>query len=133
MKALWSPRGYLTYCPRRDGRNYARSIHRFVLETFVGPRPDGKEACHRDGDRTNNHLDNLRWDTRQANVDDRTEHGTCPQGEGHYLSKLTAEGVREMRRLHGEGWGYKRLAKRFGLNESTARSAVIGETWKHVQ
>lgn len=132
LKALWNRRGYLYHGLRRDGRNLPVTVHKLVLQAFVGPRPEGMEACHRDGDRTNNSLSNLRWDTRRANTDDRTAHGTCPHGEGHYLAKLTEERVREMRRLHAEGWGYKRLAKEFKLNESTARSAVIRETWKHV-
>ena len=49
-------------------------VHRLVLEAFVGPAPDGMEACHNDGDPTNNRLDNLRWDTRSANNTDAVRH-----------------------------------------------------------
>lgn len=63
-------------------------IHRLVLEAFVAPCPDGMEACHNDGDRTNNHISNLRWDTRLGNCQDIIAHGThanlqkthCPEG-----------------------------------------------------
>jgi len=51
-------------------------VHTFVLEAFVGPRPPGLEACHRDGDYENNALSNLRWDTRSSNALDRVRHGT---------------------------------------------------------
>lgn len=50
-------------------------VHRLVLEAFVGPCPDGMEACHHDDDPTNNHLSNLRWDTRGANLKDRYRNG----------------------------------------------------------
>ena len=30
-----------------------RKVHALVLETFVGPRPAGHDACHNDGDRSN--------------------------------------------------------------------------------
>jgi hypothetical protein len=50
-------------------------IHRLVLEAFVGPCPDGMEACHYDDDPDNNHLSNLRWDTRLANRADLVRNG----------------------------------------------------------
>ena len=69
--------------PGRDGRGYATvvlsgrpkartvRVHRLVLSAFVGPCPEGMEACHWDGNRMNNHIDNLRWDTHKANCGDR--------------------------------------------------------------
>lgn len=50
------------------------NVHRLILEAFVGPCPEGMEACHNDGDRGNNRLNNLRWDTRSANMADRFRH-----------------------------------------------------------
>lgn len=62
-------------------------IHRILLTTFVGPCPDGMEGCHRNGNPADNRLENLRWDTREANQQDSVAHGThastkkthCPQ------------------------------------------------------
>lgn len=70
------------------GKTRALWVHRLVLEAFVGPAPEGHEACHGDGDPSNNHLANLRWDTRSANRRDSVQHGThqhsrkthCPKG-----------------------------------------------------
>lgn len=43
-------------------------LHRLVAIAFI-PNPDNlPEIDHIDGDRTNNHLDNLRWSTRKANA-----------------------------------------------------------------
>jgi hypothetical protein len=47
------------------------NVHTLVLTMFVGPAPEGLECCHGPGGRHDNCLDNLRWDTRQANADDR--------------------------------------------------------------
>jgi hypothetical protein len=71
-----------------NGRRQNRSVHLLVLETFVGPRPDGLEGCHWDDDSENNHLSNLRWDTHSANGRDAVRNGhnyqalkdCCPQG-----------------------------------------------------
>lgn len=65
-----------------------RRVHRMVLETFVGPRPDGMDATHLDGDKLNNQADNLSWRSRSDNIKDQVAHGThrnsskthCPRG-----------------------------------------------------
>lgn len=51
-------------------------VHKLVLEAFVGPRPEGKEACHDNGNGMDNRLTNLRWDTHKANMADQFRHGT---------------------------------------------------------
>ena len=68
-------RKFLKYCwaegyarVQMPGRR--RKVHQLVLEAFIGPRPDGYEACHYDGAKENNRLMNLRWDTPEANRDD---------------------------------------------------------------
>lgn len=63
----------------RNGKRKMQFVHRAVLESFVGPCPDGMEACHRDGVPTNNHLGNLRWGTPVSNMQDRLRHGNNPQ------------------------------------------------------
>ena len=59
-----------------NGRTVSRYVHHLVLEAFVGPRPEGTEACHGDGNGTNNKLANLRWDTHAENIKDSVSHGT---------------------------------------------------------
>lgn len=58
------------------GKRNRHYVHLLVLEAFVGPRPDGLEGCHNDGDPTNNRASNLRWDTPSSNQLDRVKHGT---------------------------------------------------------
>lgn len=80
--------GYLLVKLRESGHARDFRVHKLVMLTFVGPRPDGLEICHYDGDPTNNALSNLRYDTSVANARDKARHGThhqlakshCPQG-----------------------------------------------------
>ena len=73
---------YINNMPKR------RTAHSLVLESFVGPRPNGMEGCHADGEPMNSHVDNLRWDSSSSNNQDRVRHGThnqkvkthCPRG-----------------------------------------------------
>lgn len=50
-------------------------VHRLVLLAFRGEAPEGMEACHNNGDATDNRLVNLRWDTHTENVQDTIRHG----------------------------------------------------------
>lgn len=58
------------------GRTYR--VHVLVMRAFVGPCPDGMEVCHWDGNKSNNQLENLRYDTRSENGRDAVRHGSNP-------------------------------------------------------
>ena len=60
-------------------RGKTRQVHHLVLEAFVGPRPSGMLALHRDGDSANNRLSNLYWGTHSDNGHDAVRHGTHHQ------------------------------------------------------
>lgn len=105
LKTSPNRRGYLLVGLDVKGRNVSRFVHRLILETFVGPRPDGKEACHfPDHDKSNNALSNLRWDTHDENIRDnyrglppvtRKVCTTCPglkEIDEFYLDKRAADG-----------------------------------------
>lgn len=87
-KATPDKGGYLVLALYGENGRKSRRVHRIVLEAFVGTRPSGKEARHKDGDPTNNHLANLEWCTRSTNTLDQVSHRThnntskreCPQG-----------------------------------------------------
>jgi hypothetical protein len=64
--------GYLCVNLDRKGITHARLVHRLILETFIGPAPHGYHGCHYpDKTRTNNKLDNLRWDSVAENAKDK--------------------------------------------------------------
>lgn len=81
-------RGYLRVCLTKDGKGKHISVHKLVLEAFVGERPEGQDICHNNGNRTDNRLTNLRYDTKSGNAKDMVKHGThnlgrrekCPRG-----------------------------------------------------
>jgi hypothetical protein len=112
-------------------RYNSKQVHALVLNAFVGPCPDGCEGLHRDDNPTNNHLSNLRWGTRSANLHDAVRNGKVPIGEGKPQAKLTDDAVREIRaNLH---IGDHNLSKRFGVSAAAVKQVRDGITWKHVQ
>jgi hypothetical protein len=68
-----------------------------------------------------------------GNVADRDNKGHQVRGEQQHLAKLTAEKVLAMRARYAEGGvSMPMLAAQYGVSYATARSAINGETWKHL-
>lgn len=116
-----------------NGKNQVKNIAHLVLETFVGPRPDGFECCHWNGDSSNNHILNLRWDTHSNNEKDKfrvdTSHFT---GERHYGAKSTKELVKEIRTKYMTGnWSYGKLVKEYKVALGTIAPLILGKTWNY--
>jgi len=98
--------------------NGERSVvwaHIAVLEAFVGPRPFGADACHNNGNRHDNRLENLRWDSRAGNFADKVKHGTHNRGERHHRAHFTDEEARRIRDMPGTIGG---IAKRLGVSKT---------------
>lgn len=114
----------------------SRLVHRLVLETFVGPCPEGMEGCHNDGDHTNNQLGNLRWDTHQENIQDRDRHNRTARGQRAGGAKLTEEQVLQIRAEHAASpskYGLtKRLASKYHVSPGIITRIVRRHNWKHL-
>lgn len=59
-----------------DGLRHHMQVHALVMLAFVGPRPVGKQICHRNGDGTDNRLSNLRYGSASDNALDMVRHGS---------------------------------------------------------
>ena len=121
---------HVMLCRSADYRTYR--IHQLVAAAFIGPRPDGYQTCHNDGNPSNNALGNLRYDTVSGNQLDKLKHGTMPQGTRHHNSKLNGAAATEIRRRSAAGEGNTELGKAFGVTQSTVYAVVRRKTWKHV-
>lgn len=107
-------------------------VHALVLCAFVGPRPPRHECLHGDGVRTNNCVSNLRWGTRQENVDDMVRHGNRPKGSSHPMAVLTEDDIRAIRTLRAGGLSQHKIGERLGVHRSTIASVDQGRSWMHV-
>jgi hypothetical protein len=77
--------GYLQVNVRRK----AVTVHSIVLDAFWGPRPEGRQASHLNGDRADNRAENLRWETPTENNRRKAQHGTQPAGAKHPCGRKT--------------------------------------------
>ena len=104
-------------------------IHSAVLRAFIGERPKGCQSCHNDGNRQNNSLCNLRWDTPSNNSNDKFAHGTVKMGESHYKTKLKNEDVLAIRISTQP---HSKIAKQYGISRSNVGMIKSRLTWKHI-
>lgn len=132
IKAYPSRKGYL-WVDLRNGSNnrFRRYVHRLVLETFVGPCPDGMEARHTlNNNRADNRLANLVWGTRLENSSDCLKHGTRVMGHDCHASKLTTDDITNLFKLRNDGMTLMALAKHFGVRYETVWKICNRKMWK---
>ena len=97
-------------------------VHQLIALAFLGPRPEGMDICHNDGDPTNNAVSNLRYDTRTENNKDilRT---------GGRLAKLSLEDVDAIRDLYKNGATRSEISERFHISKGAATRIKTGRTF----
>ena len=110
------------------------TIHRLVALTFIGPRPDGYQINHKDGNKLNNHVDNLEYCTPSENQKHSFVMGLqCNKGEQHSRNKLTDEKVRAIRKMREMEMSQRLIAGIFNVDQSAVSNILRGKSWSHVQ
>jgi len=128
-----SSNGYLTVYLSREGVKKNFCIHQLVLEAFIGSRPLGYQGSHLDGDRKNNRLVNLKWESVADNQNRRASHNTSNRGERQGASKLNNNSVRYMRGVYAlGGYTYSYFARMLNVSPTTIANAIKRKTWKHL-
>ena len=95
-------------------------VHVLVAITFIGPRPQGLEISHRDGDPANNAANNLRYDTRTGNLLDRYLAGGT-------LGKLRLSELSAIQKRIEEGKTTIEIAREFSVSKGTINRIKRGE------
>ena len=130
MKPHVEKRGYQRIKLSKNGKITRYRIQRLVLLTFIGRPSTGEESCHKDGQSSNNTLDNLYWGTHKKNIADKIDHGTAQRGEKHGCAKLTDEAVRAIRT---DGRKQRDIAKSYGVSQSQIWGILHRKHWAHVE
>lgn len=68
MKPKLDKDGYYQIGLYKDGKKYYKSIHRLVAITYIENTCNFSDVNHKDGDRTNNNVENLEWCTQRYNT-----------------------------------------------------------------
>lgn len=116
-----NPQGYLRMWMRIGRFRSEVCAHRVVAIAFLGEPPgDAVEVNHKNGDKSDNRLENLEWTTPLQNTRHAHALGLCEagrrRGELNGRAKLTAEAVSAIRARRGGGEPLATIAKEYGVS-----------------
>ena len=80
--------GYLTVNLKIGAKVYCKKVHREVATAYIREPLEGEQVNHKDGNRANNHVDNLEWCSPKENIKHALGEGLKPIGF-KYLSNTT--------------------------------------------
>ena len=128
--------GYPAITLSKQGKTKTRKVHRLVAEAFL-PNPDGLPWInHKDGEKTNNAVENLEWCTPRQNMRHAERMGLIgqrPIGVEVAAAKLNDEAVACIRFLYEHGFSGNHLRIAFGVSWRAMDKVLRGETWQHVE
>lgn len=122
--------GYKQAAFYKDKKERKIYVHKLVLETYVSKKPGNLECCHKDGNKLNNCVSNLRWGTPLSNTRDRYAHNTIPFGEKHPRRVLTEEKVLKIHDLKSKGLNSQQISELMNIKERTIATVIRGGNWK---
>lgn len=111
------------HCSVAIGKGNSRTVHSLVAEAFLGPRPEGFDVAHLNGDGSDNRAENLAYVSRSENNQHMVHHGK---------RKFTADQVRELRSREWPRGSQKKVARELGVSLTTLNSLLRGRTYSHV-
>lgn len=107
-------------------------VHRLVMLAFVGP--SDLQVNHKNGDKSDNRLENLEYCTSSENQLHAHRTGLNTQiGEKNSRSKLTYKQVVEIKELLKDGnLLHREIGELFGVTRTVISRISRGDAWGHV-
>ncbi len=120
-------------CSLTDHRGRkTKMVHCLVAASFIGPRPEGHQVNHKDGDKSNNQLSNLEYVTPSQNVRHTHRVLKVQQGDGHWRSTLCARDIPTIRQLIASGEPLSVIGRKYGVGPGAIHHIKSGHTWSHI-
>lgn len=124
--------GYYRVNLCKNGKCKCYLVHRLVAEAFI---PEHFTVNHKDGDKSNNTVDNLEWVTQKENNIHAYNTGLKPYGTQRADSKLTEQQVKEIRKVYipfDKNYGTRALARKYNVHPTIIQRVVNYNSYKNV-
>lgn len=113
-------------------KNEKKSVlmHRLVAKAFIVNPNNLPWVNHIDGNKLNNNVDNLEWNTEKEDCENKRKRNVIPKGENHGRAKLTEKQVSTIKELKGQ-YTYKKLGEMFNVTKYAIYLIYKNKNWKH--
>lgn len=101
-----------------NNKGYLLTAHQLVWTVLKGPIPLGLEPNHKDGNKSNNHPNNLELMTRGKNIEHAWRTGLRKRSE------MPKQFQSEAKLLRAQGLPYAEIGARLGISQTTAFKAT---------
>lgn len=136
--------GNYRYNTRQNGKNKAIFLYKEVAKSFLKkPSAKYKYIIHKDHDYLNDHMDNLKWATREEHrahtahsprsVLAREKKAITKSTHSKVLNERTVTTLKRMIWDPKRKLSYKQLAEKFGVSEMQIYRIKTGEFWYHIK
>ena len=121
--------GYV-YVHLKNGNKFSNyRAHKLILRSFFEMPGDGYQTCHKDGDKKNNCISNLRWGTPKDNHADKITHGTyfsfyTKKRDEHPNAKISEFQITEILNLVSNGHTQSQISDMYGVSQPTISRIV---------
>lgn len=137
-RILAQRRGHPYFIARlcKEGKFFYFTVHSLVALAFIGERPDGYQINHKDGDKFNNHVDNLEYCTASENAQHaiRTGLKRIYRGEECAAAILTEAQVREIKKLlRDTKLTLRAIGDMYSVSFKTIGNIKYNHRWSHVE
>lgn len=126
IKTQKNSNGYITVNLWNGESTKKFRVHRLVALTYIDNPENKSDVNHKNGDKSDNRVRNLEWNTRKENM----QHSFNVL-KNQTKTKLTKEQVIEIRKLSAEGYKQRALAKMFSVRVSCICDIVNYKLWKY--
>ena len=117
--------GYFAVSIETPSGRVSTRVHRLVADAFFPEGVGDWHVNHKDGNKLNNHLENLELVTLQEN------HAHASRtGLRNHLRRLTIDQANEIKRLLKAGFSQTELARRFGVSQPVVSDIKRGRSYK---
>lgn len=119
--------GYFHVVLSKDNVKESKRVHRLVGFAFIANPLNYDQINHKDGNKQNNHSENLEWCNSKQNINHALETGLRIRSH----SKLSWLDAQNIRALHANKKGsYNQLARQFNVSKATIRNVVKKRTFR---
>lgn len=119
-----SDSGYVRVLIRTKSIKKNYKVHRLVATAYIPNPKNLPEVNHKNGDKTDNRVENLEWCNRQENMDHSVANGLHKPKH-----KLTALNRRMIRAMKKDGIHTAKIARALNISYDATRDYVRGKNY----